>query len=53
MVVVGLEVPHAILHLVPINNIDDLNLTRGKLKRSPEQLKGAQEKIREAMSREL
>jgi len=45
MAVVGLEVPHAHLHLVPINNIDDLNFTRGKVKRSPEQLKAAQEKI--------
>ncbi|MFT3825667.1 MAG: HIT family protein [Chitinophagaceae bacterium] len=45
MAVVGLEVPHAHMHLVPINNIDDLNFTRGKLKRSPEELKAAQEKI--------
>jgi histidine triad (HIT) family protein len=43
--VVGLEVPHAHLHLVPINGMDDLNFTRGKLKLSPEQLKAAQEKI--------
>jgi len=34
MAVVGLEVPHAHLHLVPINNIDDLNFTRGKLRSS-------------------
>lgn len=45
MAVVGLEVPHAHMHLVPINGIDDLNFTRGKLKLSPEQLKAAQEKI--------
>ncbi len=50
MAVVGLEVPHAHLHLVPINNIDDLNFTRGKLKRSPEQLKAAQERIIQAIS---
>jgi len=50
MAVVGLEVPHAHLHLVPINNIDDLNFTRGKVKRSPEQLKAAQEKIIQAIS---
>jgi len=43
--VVGLEVPHAHLHLIPINSADDLNFTRGKLKLSPEQLKAAQEKI--------
>ena len=43
--VVGLEVPHAHLHLVPIDSIDDLNFTRGKLKPSPAELKTAQEKI--------
>ena len=43
--VVGLEVPHAHLHLVPINSADDLNFTRGKLKLSPEQLKAIQQKI--------
>jgi histidine triad (HIT) family protein len=45
MAVVGLEVPHAHLHLVPINHIDDLNFTKGKLKVSADQLKAAQEKI--------
>ncbi len=43
--VVGLEVPHAHLHLVPINSADDLNFTRGKLKLTPDQLRAAQEKI--------
>ncbi len=43
--VVGLEVPHAHMHLVPLNGIDDLNFTRGKLKLTQEQLKKAQEKI--------
>jgi len=43
--VIGLEVPHAHLHLVPIDSADDLNFTRGKLKLSAEQLKQAQEKI--------
>ena len=43
--VVGLEVPHAHLHLVPIDGSDDLNFTRHKLKVGPEQLKAAQEKI--------
>jgi len=43
--VVGLEVPHAHIHLVPINNADDLNFTRPKLKVSAEELKIAQEKI--------
>ena len=43
--VVGLEVPHAHLHLVPIDSSDDLNFTRHKLKLSPEELKAVQEKI--------
>lgn len=45
LAVVGLEVPHAHLHLVPLNSINDINFTRGKLKVSPDQLKKAQEKI--------
>ena len=43
--VIGLEVPHAHMHLVPINKADDLNFTRRKLNPSNEQLKAAQEKI--------
>jgi len=43
--VIGLEVPHAHLHLIPINSSDDLNFTRGKLKLSEDQLKSAQQKI--------
>jgi len=46
LAVVGLEVPHAHLHLVPINGINDLNFTRAKLKPTPEQLKAVQEKIK-------
>jgi histidine triad (HIT) family protein len=29
--VIGLELPHAHMHLVPINNADDLNFTKEKL----------------------
>ncbi len=43
--VIGLEVPHAHLHLLPINNADDLNFTREKLKLSAEELKKVQENI--------
>ncbi|MDZ4070940.1 MAG: HIT family protein [Sediminibacterium sp.] len=49
MSVVGLEVPHAHVHLIPINTADDLNFTREKLKLSPEQLKRVQEKILAAL----
>ncbi|MBR2649659.1 MAG: HIT family protein [Sediminibacterium sp.] len=47
--VVGLEVPHAHIHLVPINDSDDLNFTRQKLKLSPEELKEVQNKILAAL----
>lgn len=47
--VIGLEVPHAHLHLVPINSADDLNFTRSKLKPSPEELLDAQTKILEKL----
>lgn len=49
MSVVGLEVPHAHVHLIPINSADDLNFTRGKLKLSPEQLQQVQNKILAAL----
>ena len=47
--VVGLEVPHAHVHLIPINSADDLNFTRGKLSVTPEDLRRAQEKILAAL----
>jgi histidine triad (HIT) family protein len=45
LAVIGLEVPHAHLHLVPIDDADDLNFTRGKLKLTPSALQSAQDKI--------
>jgi histidine triad (HIT) family protein len=47
--VIGLEVPHAHIHLVPINSADDLNFTRMKLKVSTEMLEATQQKILEAL----
>lgn len=43
--VIGLEVPHAHLHLIPINTANDLNFNQPKLKINDAQLKGAQQKI--------
>ena len=47
--VIGLEVPHAHLHLIPINNMDDINFTRKKLSPSKDELKETQEKILSAL----
>ena len=43
--VIGLEVPHAHMHLIPINSSNDLNFNRAKLKLSQDELKAVQEKI--------
>ncbi|MES2590295.1 MAG: HIT family protein [Bacteroidota bacterium] len=44
--VIGLEVPHAHVHLVPINSANDLNFTLPKLKLSQDELSVTAEKIR-------
>lgn len=43
--VIGLEVPHVHVHLIPINSANDLNFTQAKPKASDEKLKKVQEKI--------
>lgn len=43
--VVGLEVNHAHMHLLPINSANDLNFTREKLKMTNEELSEVQSKI--------
>lgn len=37
--VIGLEVPHVHIHLVPINNVDDINFSRPKLKILPDEMR--------------
>lgn len=39
VIVLGLEVPHAHIHLIPINNEKDVDFHREKLKLSPEEFK--------------
>lgn len=47
--VLGLEVPHAHIHLVPINDLGDINFGRPKLKLTPEEFKDTAEKIKGAL----
>ena len=49
--VVGLEVPHAHMHLIPINSADDLNFNRKKLSLSKEEFQRVQEKITSALKK--
>lgn len=44
--VIGLEVPHVHVHLVPLRTMDDINFTRPKLKLTPEELKAIADQIR-------
>jgi histidine triad (HIT) family protein len=45
--VIGLEVPHAHIHLVPINNVSDINFSKPKLILSKEELQDTAKKISE------
>ena len=43
--VIGLEVPHAHIHLIPINGIHDMEFSHPKLKFSPEEFQKTADKI--------
>lgn len=44
--VIGLEVPHAHIHLVPINHVGDINFSKPKVEIAPERM----EELRSAIS---
>jgi histidine triad (HIT) family protein len=46
--VIGLEVPHAHIHLIPMNSVSDMNFSKEKLKPSQEELAEAAKRIRAA-----
>ena len=45
MTVIGLEVPHAHIHLVPINGVNDIDFRREKVKLTDEEFKEISSKI--------
>jgi len=49
VVVLGLEVPHAHIHLIPINSLHDTEFSRPKLKLGPEEFEEIASKIRSAL----
>ena len=49
MTVMGMEVPHAHVHLIPMNSMDDMNFSRPKLKLSDEQLAEIAGRVREQL----
>ena len=49
--VIGLEVPHAHVHLIPLNQVADINFERPKLTVSQEELAATAENIRNAYAK--
>ncbi len=49
--VIGLEVPHAHMHLVPINSAEDLNFGRKKLSLTKDEFMEVQSRIIEAIGK--
>jgi len=50
IVTIGFEVPHAHIHLVPMNNMGDADILTKKIKPTMDELKATQEKILAAMA---
>ena len=44
--VIGLEVPHAHVHLIPINGVHDMDFSKPKLKFTPEEFQGIADRIK-------
>ena len=47
--VIGLEVPHAHIHLIPLNNVSDINFSRPKLNLPKEEMEEIAKRIREQL----
>ena len=47
--VIGLEVPHTHIHLIPMNSVDDMNFSREKLSPTSEELEEAAASIKAAL----
>lgn len=47
--VIGLEVPHTHVHLVPMNTMGDINFTKPKLKLDSDLMKGIAERVKAAI----
>lgn len=46
MAVIGLEVPHVHIHLIPMNAVGDMNFSKAKLNPTQEELQEAAQKIK-------
>ncbi|MGY4385263.1 histidine triad (HIT) family protein [Pedobacter sp. UYP24] len=48
--VIGLEVPHAHIHLIPMNQVNDMNFSKEKLRPTAQELEEAAAKIKAALT---
>ena len=48
--VIGLEVPHAHVHLIPLNSVSDINFERPKLKLTPDELAATAKQLKAAFA---
>ncbi len=48
--VIGLEVPHAHIHLIPMNKVSDMNFANPKLKFTDEEMNDVAKRIRDSFS---
>lgn len=49
IMIMGFDVPHAHLHLIPINVTKDMDITKPRLKLTPEEFKKIAEKIKKEL----
>ncbi len=49
--VIGLEVPHAHIHLIPINTIGDMNFSKPKIRFSPQEMEQLANQIADSINR--
>jgi histidine triad (HIT) family protein len=52
LAVIGLEVPHVHIHLIPMNKVSDMNFSKAKLQPTQEELAEAAAKIKAALSKD-
>lgn len=50
LLIVGYEVPHLHIHVLPTNSMDDFDISDRAPMQTPEQLEGPAEKIRQALA---
>lgn len=50
IVVLGLEVPHVHIHLIPMDSMEDVNFRNPKLRFTPDEFKAIAEKIRKEVT---